>query len=535
MNDHESLLNNFLSSIISTLDADEIFDITMRALAELLEPSGLLLTFRQKTNHIYDVTRGMGDISYKKNYCVPSDTLMEEMLTADSYVPVDESSSNILNVMTSRKKRWLEEQNIIAFYTLKYNHAIIGFIYIARHDHAPLSESQIAALRKICYYTSYALRNANLYQNAYHTSITDELTSLYNRKHAFECIGNCCSDEAPASLILLDIDDFKLYNELYSVREGDRLLHLCAQIILQELSDTDKAFRFGADEFLILKNGNDTEEAKALAERIIARIESSQSTDKVWDISITCGISTFPDVATDAHSFLHNVEQAVYYSKLEGKVHMSVYRHGMEDRSLNPDIRAAYERVAPTVYALTAAIDAKDNYTFIHSMNVSKYAVVLAEDLDMNANEIEIVRDAGMLHDIGKISIPESILAKTARLTNEEYEIMKSHVTNSISMIRHLPSLDYVIPIAISHHERYDGRGYPRQLAGENIPVGGRVLCIADSFDAMCSRRPYKKAMPIADALEEIERNLGKQFDPAIGQAFVDLVRDGTIKTDCYK
>ena len=529
MNDHESLLNNFLSSIISTLDADEIFDITMRALAELLEPSGLLLTFRQKTNHIYDVTRGMGDISYKKNYCVPSDTLMEEMLTADSYVPVDESSSNILNVMTSRKKRWLEEQNIVAFYTLKYNHAIIGFIYIARHDHAPLSESQIAALRKICYYTSYALRNANLYQNAYHTSITDELTSLYNRKHAFECIGNCCSDEAPASLILLDIDDFKLYNELYSVREGDRLLHLCAQIILQELSDTDKAFRFGADEFLILKNGNDTEEAKALAERIIARIESSQSTDKVWDISITCGISTFPDVATDAHSFLHNVEQAVYYSKLEGKGHMSVYRHGMEDRSLNPDIRAAYERVAPTVYALTAAIDAKDNYTFIHSMNVSKYAVVLAEDLDMNANEIEIVRDAGMLHDIGKISIPEHILKKTSQLTDEEYTVMKTHVENSTKMIRYLPDMDYVIPAVVGHHERYDGKGYPRGLRGNDIPLMARILTIADCFDAMTARRPYKQPLPIDYAVGELKKNSGTQFDPDLVSRFVSLIDEGKI------
>lgn len=529
MNDHESLLNNFLSSIISTLDAEEIFDITMRALAELLEPSGLLLTFRQKTNHIYDVIRDLGDISYEKNYCVPSDTLKEKLLATDSYVPVDESSSDILNTMTSRKRRWLIEQDIVAFYTIKYNHAIIGFIYIVHHDHAPLSESQIAALRKIGCYTSYGLRNANLYRNAYHTSITDELTSLYNRKHAFECIGNCCSDEAPASLILLDIDDFKLYNELYSVREGDRLLHLCAQIILQELSGTDKAFRFGADEFLILKNGNDTEEAKALAERIIARIESSQSTDKVWDISITCGISTFPDVATDAHSFLHNVEQAVYYSKLEGKGHMSVYRHGMEDRSLNPDIRAAYERVAPTVYALTAAIDAKDNYTFIHSMNVSKYAVVLAEDLDMNANEIEIVRDAGMLHDIGKISIPEHILKKTSQLTDEEYTVMKTHVENSTKMIRYLPDMDYVIPAVVGHHERYDGKGYPRGLKGNDIPLMARILTIADCFDAMTARRPYKQPLPIDYAVGELKKNSGTQFDPDLVSRFVSLIDEGKI------
>lgn len=529
MSDHKFLLNNFLSSIISTLDADEIFDITINALAELLESDGLLLSFRQKTNHIYDVIRNLGDISYEKNYCVPGDVVMEQLIASDSYVPVDESSSDILASMTSRKRRWLKEEDIVAFYTIKYNHAIVGFLFIARHDHMPLTESQIIALRQIFHYTSYALRNANLYQNAYRTSITDDLTSLYNRKHAFECIGNYCSDERPASLILLDIDDFKLYNELYSVREGDHLLHLCAQIILQEISDTDKAFRFGADEFLILKNGNSTDEAKSLAERIIARIESSQSTDKVWDISITCGISTFPDVATDAHSFLHNVEQAVYYSKLEGKGHLAVYRHGMEDRSLNPDIRAAYERVAPTVYALTAAIDAKDNYTFIHSMNVSKYAVVLAEDLDMNATEIEIVRDAGMLHDIGKISIPEHILKKTSKLTDEEYTIMKTHVENSTKMIRYLPDMDYVIPAVVGHHERYDGKGYPRGLSGNDIPLMARILTIADCFDAMTARRPYKQPMPIAYAIGELQKNSGTQFDPDLVSRFVSLIYEGKI------
>jgi len=148
---------------------------------------------------------------------------------------------------------------------------------------------------------------------------------------------------------------------------------------------------------------------------------------------------------------------------------------------------------------------------------------------------VEMIRQAGLLHDIGKISIPESILAKTSRLTAEEYEVMKGHVSNAISMIRHLPSLDYVIPIATSHHERYDGKGYPRGLAGDSIPVGGRCLGVADAFDAIVSKRPYKEAMPIAEALAEIERNLGKQFDPVIGKAFVDYVRNGTIKTDCYQ
>ena len=135
--------------------------------------------------------------------------------------------------------------------------------------------------------------------------------------------------------------------------------------------------------------------------------------DMVWEITITCGISVFPDNSADGRELIHNVEQAVYFGKLDGKGHLIVYRKGLENRSQNPDIRTAYERVAPTIYALTAAIDAKDNFTFIHSMNVSKYAVMLAEALHMTDNDIEVVRVAGMLHDIGKISIPEHILKKT--------------------------------------------------------------------------------------------------------------------------
>ena len=190
---------------------------------------------------------------------------------------------------------------------------------------------------------------------------------------------------------------------------------------------------------------------------------------------------------------------------------------------------------APTIYALTAAIDAKDHYTFSHSVNVSYLATQLARAIGLDAEHIEMIRQAGLLHDIGKISIPEDILAKTEPLTAEEFETMKNHVENAIAMIRHLPSLDYVIPIAIAHHERFDGTGYPRGLAGDEIPIGGRCLAIADAFDAIVSKRPYKEAITIPEALEELERNLGKQFDPEIGRTFIELVKSGAIGTELYE
>lgn len=529
MNHQETLLENFLSHVISTLDSDEIFDMLVDTLIKLLQPDGLLLMYSKKADHIYHLTRCWGDISYEKSFCSPGDSVLAQLGSRDNYIPLDESSEDIVSLLTARQCRWLKEQDIIGIYTLKYHQAIIGLLFIANHTLEPLTRLQIRHLHKVDRYASYALRNANLYQNAYRASITDDLTSLYNRKHAFQCLENYCTEGRHSTLILLDIDDFRLYNELYSVKEGDSLIHRCAQMILQELDSTDIAFRFGADEFMILREGCDIAAAKDLAIRIIERISKSISTDMIWDITITCGISTFPEISTDAHEFLQNVEQAVYYGKLEGKGHIAVYRHGMEDRSQNPDIRAAYERVAPTIYALTAAIDAKDNYTFVHSMNVSKYAVALAESIGMNTNEIEIIRDAGMLHDIGKISIPESILKKNTHLTDEEYAIMKTHVENSTKMIRYLPDMDYVIPAVVGHHERYDGKGYPRGLAGEDIPLMARILTIADCFDAMTARRPYKQPMPVTYAVSELQNNSGTQFDPELVPKFINLIYDGKI------
>ena len=522
------LLENFLSAAIGTLNASEIYDAIINSLAELLNPDGLLLMLNTQTGRSYHIIRKWGQISYEKDYCVPSEDILHYLLRADSFVPLYESSP-VPPLLTARKREWLADQHVSSFYTLKYHDVVIGFVFISYQDGHICEEPELDCLRKICYYSAFLLRNANLYQNAYHTSITDDLTSLYNRKHAFECIDNCCAEHHSKSLILLDIDDFKLYNELYGAKEGDNLIYRCAQSILHEIGPGEQAFRYGADEFLVLKNSCNTETAKDLATRIIEGIMVLNSADTVWDVTITCGISTFPAISSNATALLHNAEQAVYYGKLEGKGHMTVYSSGMENRSHNPDIRAAYERVAPTIYALTAAIDAKDSYTFIHSMNVSKYAVILAESLGMNDNDIEVIRDAGLLHDIGKISIPEHILQKTSKLTREEYEIMKTHVENSTKMIRYLPDMDYVIPAVLGHHERYDGKGYPRGLAGDTIPYMARILTIADCFDAMTARRPYKQPLSVAYAVNELQKNSGTQFDPELVTQFINLIYNGKI------
>ena len=181
------------------------------------------------------------------------------------------------------------------------------------------------------------------------------------------------------------------------------------------------------------------------------------------------------------------------------------------------------------ISALTAAIDAKDHYTFDHSKNVARYAASLAVGVGLNDEQVRTIYAAGLLHDIGKISIPEEILRKTGKLTDSEYDVMKSHVNSSIEMIRHLPDMDYLIPAVLGHHERWDGRGYPRGIQGEEIPLSARCLSIADAFDAMITDRPYRKGLPVDYAIQQLREGAGRQFDPQLAPVFAQMVEERQI------
>jgi len=236
-------------------------------------------------------------------------------------------------------------------------------------------------------------------------------------------------------------------------------------------------------------------------------------------------------MASSSRELYRNADTTVYTVKRTGKNAVQMYSDDIGRRvPVSSAHKSGYSENAGTIYALTAAVDAKDHYTFQHSQNVAHYASELAKAAGMTPDLIEIVREAGLLHDIGKIGIREDILNKSEKLTPDEYETMKTHVENAANIIRHLPSLDYVIPAVLSHHERYDGRGYPRRLEQDNIPITGRILCIADAFDAMTSVRNYKKALPMQEAIAILRSESGKQFDPALVDIFAEQLENGTIK-----
>ncbi|HAW60705.1 MAG TPA: hypothetical protein DCW86_04470, partial [Actinobacteria bacterium] len=177
-----------------------------------------------------------------------------------------------------------------------------------------------------------------------------------------------------------------------------------------------------------------------------------------------------------------------------------------------------------TVKAFVAAIEAKDPYTRGHSERVTTFSLAMAEELGLSGKDMENIRTAALLHDVGKIGIKEEILNKTTSLSREEYGVVKMHPLIATKIVEQIPLLADVIPIIAHHHERYDGNGYLDGLKGEEIPLGARILAVADAFDAMISERPYRSALSFAEAIGELRRNAGSQFDPRIADAFCEVL-----------
>ncbi len=175
-----------------------------------------------------------------------------------------------------------------------------------------------------------------------------------------------------------------------------------------------------------------------------------------------------------------------------------------------------------TIKLIAAALDAKDPYTHGHSMRVTMYSMILAKKLNLDDTMLEEIETAGLLHDIGKIGIPQSILCKPGKLTNEEFEVMKSHPEQGEKMLKDIKKLTLISNWLRTHHEKWDGTGYPNGLKGEEIPLSGRIIALADTYDAMTSDRPYRKALSHETAIEEIRKCSGTQFDPVLAQLFVD-------------
>ncbi|MCE5234597.1 MAG: HD domain-containing phosphohydrolase [Clostridiaceae bacterium] len=444
------------------------------------------------------------------------------------------------DMMSEHEKRLLNMFDTELLLPLNAEGNLLGFTLLSKKsDRKRYGGDDIALLASVLPVLSIALRNANLYEGINLEAQRDALTGFYNRRYFMEKLESDLgrSNGGALSVVLFNLDDFGLYNEFYGGDELDPMLVQFADALKSCAKANVTVARYACHEFAVCLPYADAAAAEKYALKVKAKLAEhlAVSSDPTMFLAFSAGICSSPSAEGNAALLMKRASFAVRRAKGDGRNRVVTYSpHLFGDGADQKDRATILQEYSSTIYALTAAIDTKDHYTFNHSLSVSHYAASLALSAGMDEETVEAVRQAGLLHDIGKIAIPDAILSKAGRLTDIEFAIMRKHVERSVEMIRHLPSLSYVTPLVLGHHERYDGRGYPRAIAGDSIPIGARCLAIADSFDAMISQRSYKKPMPLEDALEEIRLNLGKQFDPSLGRLFISLVESGNLNVACY-
>ena len=352
-------------------------------------------------------------------------------------------------------------------------------------------------------------------------ALTDPLTGLGNHRHFHERLQRELAaaehDNGVVSLCLVDIDDFKQINDRFGHPAGDLVLGQVATRMRQG----GESFRLGGDEFAILLPGLDADAAVAIARSIVERIGALEI-DQIGEVTASAGVATYPTQGVARDELIRLADSALYWAKEEGKNRARTYEasafelHELHELAEGPDRAARYRAAA----SLATAVDARDAYTGSHSERVGKLAKQIALRLGLDDGQVELIQLAASLHDLGKLAIPEEILRKPGELSESERLVIERHPQIGYRMLESL-GVEPIAEWVLHHHERWDGAGYPDGLSGEDIPLGARIIFVADAFDAMTSERVYRdRVLTEREALDELERCAGSQFDPAVVAAF---------------
>lgn len=351
----------------------------------------------------------------------------------------------------------------------------------------------------------------------------DELTQLQNRRFFYEEIERelelAIRFKRPLSVLMMDVDDLKLINDEFGHQVGDVVLRAFGRVMRQQVGEQDITARIGGDEFAIIMPGADRRDADKLAWKIWEAL-SKEPVCETEHASIYLGVSIgtggYPWGGDNLDEIIHWADTKLYANKLERKG----FKHQQEGRE---DDTARL--VGAVVDVLCSALEIRDRMTHRHARRVARMSAFVARELKLSEEQVLEVEYAAALHDIGKIGVADGILRKESSLDHDEWQEMKRHSELGYQILNGIDFLRSAADIVYAHHERYDGTGYPRGLKENEIPIGARVFGVVDAYDAMTSRRPYREAMSRDDALEEIMRNSGSQFDPQVVSAFLKMVR----------
>jgi diguanylate cyclase (GGDEF)-like protein/PAS domain S-box-containing protein len=393
----------------------------------------------------------------------------------------------------------------------------------------PGSEERLAHFADL---VRVAIANAEAFTLLARQAGSDPLTDLPNRrtleKELEDAVEAARVEGRTLSVLVLDLDDFKQINDTLGHEAGDAVLRSVARSLEAALRPCDIAGRLGGEEFLVILPDTSTRGAALVAERLRAAMSHIGIADSA--VTASFGVASYPLHASSAGELLRAADAAMYQAKGLGRDRSVVFDSGAAESRTERAGRAQedLQGYLRSVLAIAAALDERDPYTHAHSSTVAGYAAGIASRLGLNGDRLEDIRIAGLLHDVGKVGVPDAILRKAGALTDEEWVEMRRHPEIGARILAH-PGLSQVREWVLHHHERPDGHGYPHGLAGEEIPLEARILAVADAYEAMTSDRPYRRALPLEVAGAELLAGRGTLFDPLVVDAFMaHLEKEGT-------
>jgi diguanylate cyclase (GGDEF)-like protein/PAS domain S-box-containing protein/putative nucleotidyltransferase with HDIG domain len=381
-------------------------------------------------------------------------------------------------------------------------------------------------------------------------ALKDALTEIFNFRYFRERLASeferAKRTLSPISILMMDIDYFKSINDTHGHQFGDKILKQVARFFKTELRSNDVVARWGGEEFAVILPDTNRVDGLAVANKMIDLFRTRTFGDGTKAIRLKCsmGLVSYPDDPLfSVEEIIDAGEESIYRVKERGGDGVAMYGHEMTEKTLDKHTEEDRRRyidsvkqklsfyavrsersILEAVYSLAKSIELRDRRTKEHCERMVEYAEKMARKVGMNELEVDNVRRSAMLHDIGKLGISDAILLKPGRLTPEEYEEVKKHPVIGADIISGAGFLKDIVPIILSHHEHWDGRGYPRGLKGEEIPLGARVIAVVDVYEALTSDRPYHKAISKEEAIKILKSGMSTQFDEKIVRVFLEVV-----------
>ncbi|MBA3065783.1 diguanylate cyclase [bacterium] len=381
-------------------------------------------------------------------------------------------------------------------------------------------------------------------------ALRDSHTGLFNHRYMAQTVEaeffRAKRNVKPLAVLMLDIDFFKSVNDIYGHRFGDMVLKEFAEVISGEVRQYDIVARYGGEEFVIILPGATRKTAFSLSQRILDKLSlySFGTAGQTIKIKVSIGVAAYPEDAAQKGMALIDIADGIMmkakedggnrvYSSLEADDRPSIIQDASQKtvsiKNLSMTIKRLSKRanqsLVEAIFAFAKTIKFKDPYTGDHVEETVHYALMLARALGISSKERELIKQASILHDLGKIGISGKLLRKKGNLTDAEFKEIKKHSQIGADILSGVFGLSAIVPLILYHHEWWNGMGYPAGLKGNEIPMGSRIIAVADVYQSLISKRSYSRIYSEKEALEVIKKAAGKQFDPAIVKVFEKVIK----------